>query len=278
MSTAVDATKRDDVEVVRAFVSASSLPVEDCNALLVKAACSYGALKVLKWLVEERNASVVRGDKNGDTPVLIATRNGHVEVLRYLCNKGANIEHPYPGEGTPLIFAARSGQLDLVMFLVQQGANVHATTMRGETPLLVAIRHGNFDIVQYFVESKLIDISSPPPNGAVTFPLMYAVQCERPEMVKYLLSKGCNINEAEKDTGKTVLMWAAAEENVGLLSLLLSYSPDVKMRDQSGQQAKDCSTNVAVLRLLEEAARRRPSAVCALLPAAVPTRSPKKNT
>lgn len=53
---------------------------------------------------------------------------------------GANIEL---GASTPLMEAAQEGHVDIVKFLIQRGANVHATTNTGDTALTFACASGH---------------------------------------------------------------------------------------------------------------------------------------
>ena len=62
-------------------------------------------------------------------------------ILSVFCTpSGANIEL---GASTPLMEAAQEGHVDIVKFLIQRGANVHATTNTGDTALTFACASGH---------------------------------------------------------------------------------------------------------------------------------------
>lgn len=52
----------------------------------------------------------------------------------------------------PLWCAAAAGHLDVVSYLLERGANVNATTKTNSTPLRAACFDGHFEIVKYLVE------------------------------------------------------------------------------------------------------------------------------
>ena len=52
----------------------------------------------------------------------------------------------------PLWCAAAAGHLDVVSYLLEKGANVNATTKTNSTPLRAACFDGHFEIVKYLVE------------------------------------------------------------------------------------------------------------------------------
>ncbi len=55
---------------------------------------------------------------------------------------------------TPLIWAAAAGHLEIVKFLVENGANLHAQTCDGYTPLHYANANGHWEVAK-FLRNKL---------------------------------------------------------------------------------------------------------------------------
>ncbi|KAJ6219888.1 hypothetical protein RDWZM_005700 [Blomia tropicalis] len=111
--------------------------------------------------IEERR-SLISAKLDGTTPVLVATRNGHCHMLRYLieeCN--ADVEQvgrvEFDGEkvenAPPLWCAAAVGCIDCVRLLMQNGAKINSTTSTNSTPLRAACFDGHFPIVKLLVES-----------------------------------------------------------------------------------------------------------------------------
>nr|XP_006214075.1 ankyrin repeat domain-containing protein 60 [Vicugna pacos] len=70
----------------------------------------------------------------------IASHRGHVEVVQYLLEHGANCLGRTPVGRTPLHVAAAMGRLDCVSLLLNHGASVNARDAKGETPMSVARR------------------------------------------------------------------------------------------------------------------------------------------
>lgn len=52
---------------------------------------------------------------------------------------------------SPLHWAAKEGHLNLVTLLIQRGARVNATNMGDDTPLHLATAHGHRDIVSLVI-------------------------------------------------------------------------------------------------------------------------------
>jgi uncharacterized protein len=79
--------------------------------------------------------------KGGLTPLLHAARQGHLEAMEALLDRGAEIDRVGGGDGTtPLLMATINGQFDAAMSLLQRGADPNArSTLNGATPLFATI-------------------------------------------------------------------------------------------------------------------------------------------
>ena len=99
----------------------------------------------------------------GKSPLFLAAQEGHLEIVRFLLEIGANKDQAEKDGTTPLHVAAGGGHLDIVRFLVEAGANNDLLTRicqqrrisedDGSTPLHWAAMFGHVDIVRYLVEA-----------------------------------------------------------------------------------------------------------------------------
>ena len=69
---------------------------------------------------------------------------GHLSVVQYLCEQGADKEARDNVGLTPLHSAASNGQLPVVQYLCEQGADKRARNGIGWTPLDMAVRWDDF--------------------------------------------------------------------------------------------------------------------------------------
>lgn len=77
----------------------------------------------------------------GLTPLMHAARQGHVESIAALLDRGADIDQAGGGDDTtPLLIATINGQFDAAMLLLERGADPNlASSSTGVTPLFAAI-------------------------------------------------------------------------------------------------------------------------------------------
>jgi ankyrin repeat protein len=88
------------------------------------------------------------------TPLLVATQNGHAEVVKVLIAHGADPNLAKTDHGaTPLHFASYQGNLEIVQELISHQAelNVTLTNKHGATPLHLASQNGHLEIVKELI-------------------------------------------------------------------------------------------------------------------------------
>jgi ankyrin repeat protein len=89
-------------------------------------------------------ALVARGaavNRPGWTPLHYAAASGDEDVARLLIKRGAKVDAvspPASGSYTPLMMAAREGHPDMLVFLTSQGANPKLTNSEGLTAAQIA--------------------------------------------------------------------------------------------------------------------------------------------
>jgi len=93
------------------------------NMDIVEVVIREGDLESLKKLVSE--GTDVEAENGYDfTPLILASANGHFEIVKYLIEKcEANVEAKNKDRNTPLCRASGFGHLEIVKYLIENGAN-----------------------------------------------------------------------------------------------------------------------------------------------------------
>ncbi|KAL3989932.1 Ankyrin repeats (3 copies) family protein [Acanthocheilonema viteae] len=122
--------------------------------LLDAARC--GDLCTIKRIIESCGTKIINCkdfDGRESTPLHFAAGYNRVEVLKYLLEKGANVEARDTGWLVPLHNACAYGHLVVAELLVKHGANLNAIDKWGYTPLHEAALKGKFDVCKLLLLS-----------------------------------------------------------------------------------------------------------------------------
>lgn len=109
-------------------------------------ACYKGHLDMVRFLLEAGADQEHKTDEM-HTALMEASMDGHVEVARLLLDSGAQVNMPTDSFESPLTLAACGGHVDLAMLLIERGANIEEVNDEGYTPLMEAAREGHDEMV-----------------------------------------------------------------------------------------------------------------------------------
>ncbi|KAA0166987.1 hypothetical protein FNF28_02911 [Cafeteria roenbergensis] len=92
------------------------------------------------------------GAPYGKAPLIRASKNGHVGIVRMLLDRGASVDATDDYRTTALLWATKHGYVDIVRMLLDRGASVDATDDHGRTALMWASCCGRVEIVRMLLD------------------------------------------------------------------------------------------------------------------------------
>ncbi|KAG9346766.1 hypothetical protein JZ751_007083, partial [Albula glossodonta] len=189
-------------------------------------ACAGGFVDVVKVLLKE-GANIEDHNENGHTPLMEAASAGHVEVARVLLEYGAGINtHSNEFKESALTLACYKGHLDMVRFLLEAGADQEHKTDEMHTALMEACMDGHVEVARLLLDSGA-QVNMP--ADSFESPLTLAACGGHVELAALLIERGANLEEVN-DEGYTPLMEAAREGHEEMVALLLAqvaFSPSL---------------------------------------------------
>jgi uncharacterized protein len=172
----------------------------------------------------------------GMTALMFASREGCLDCVAAMVEKGASIDLPDPEGVTPLLWAIWNTRFDVAKYLIEHGANVNRWDWWGRTPLYLAV-----------------DYVTLPHGGRPDQPALD--QTLPIDIVKLLLEKGADPNPQLKMTaplratgndrgldpmlspGTTPLVRAAKAMDVESMKALLDRGADITLTNSRGMTA-----------------------------------------
>lgn len=92
------------------------------------------------------DANSAREDNN-KTILMYACWVGNSDAVKYLIDKGADVNAQDSGGATALHLAAWKGNTSIALYLIEKGSSVNAMSTEGMTPLDIAIMKENQEII-----------------------------------------------------------------------------------------------------------------------------------
>ncbi len=236
--------------------------MRDIDSQLIEAA-SNGDLEAVKQAIEGGADINVQEEGFRDTALHKSSSAGHIEVVEFLIDSGAEMLLPNGVDMTPLHLAARDGKLSVVRLILDRIGTVpervlndaiHVASMSvygsevivrslddfrtkqvrpstsslesANASLLEASENGNLDAVV----KALSDGADPNiQNGRGMRPLLWAALRGHLEVVEYLLDHGADIHKTNTAEW-TAIMEGAMEGHLEVVKLLIERGADVNAR------------------------------------------------
>ncbi|KAK6025858.1 ankyrin repeat protein [Ostertagia ostertagi] len=212
-------------------------------------AASAGNLRRLKVFLDGRTSkpwldSCLNSTENDKIPLVIASRNGHIDVVRYLLAKGADPNVvgtvSFDGEtiyGAPALWAASAAgkfevcecNISSLKYLVEHGADIEVANQHGHTSLMIAAYRQKVEVVKYLISCGAAgDVNRSSKKGNTA--MHDAVEGENADVCALLLEAGARL--VPDEFGVCPLMCAVMIGADWILPMLLEHC-------ESGEKRRD---------------------------------------
>jgi ankyrin len=209
-------------------------------------ALGWGYSEISHMLLNVDGIDIEKADSNRCRPIHLAVKNGDLNILNTLLDRGASASASTKDGKTPLHFADKIGNLDAISVLLSHDANIAAVTGMGETMLHLAANSGNIEALKFLlqhgadVKAKTSDgdsaldlaadlstirflyecgATAEPRNGRKTL-LHFAVEAGDLDAINTFLQDGVDVNSTAPD-GYTALHLAALSGGIETIDVLL---------------------------------------------------------
>ncbi len=200
-------------------------------------AASAGHVNVVRALLG-RNANVNGRDFGGQTALHRAAGSGRQDVVQLLLDKQADTEARDEKGRYAILLAAGRGHASVVRLLLCDKRAVSWRDFEMRTALHCAAGGGHAKVVQLLLDAGA-DIEARDREGRDA--LHYAAGSGHEDIVRWLLASHTKI-EAIDEEGRSALHYAAGSGHANLVRLLLDSGADVEAMDGEGRRALHFAT------------------------------------
>ncbi|XP_046560339.1 serine/threonine-protein phosphatase 6 regulatory ankyrin repeat subunit B-like [Haliotis rubra] len=221
----------------------------DVGITPVMEAAWRGHRDVVEHLVSH-GADVSLVDVYGDYILHYACLSGDRKTVEFVLSlDGVDINSRGRWSKTPVMLAARWGHRDVVELLVSQGADVSLVDDDGNNILHYACIGRDRGTVEFVLSLDGVDINS---RGRwSTTPVMLAAWREHRDVVELLVSQGADVSLVDDD-GNNILHYACLGGDKKTVESVLSLDGvDINARNNYGETAADWARDRGHLQLVE---------------------------
>ena len=184
-------------------------------------------IDIVRMLID-RGADVSAQNKFGSTALHLASRDGDIELARILIDRGADMSAQDKFRSTALHLACRDGHLDLGRMLIDCRADMSAQDKHGSTALHLASKNGHVDIVRMLI-ARGADVSARNRYGWTT--LHSASENGNVDIGRMLIERGADVS-AEDEYRSTALHLASKNGHIALARMLIEHGADVSAQNE----------------------------------------------
>lgn len=216
-----------DTAVAAALKNKHTEVVRYLSSLSFHFACENGDAELVKEMLQRKKKPDVNETTRDDlTPLMLAARQGHVEVAKLLIEHGAKVNKQAENGHTALTRAADRPTRELAAERIVEMAKLlldnKAETYTGNSALMAAIRHSNKDLVALLLQRG----ASPNAFEGKNWPLEAAMGHSTREICEILLEAKADVRQ--NHNGKSALQYSYhlssdAKLLAKVRSLLLSF-------------------------------------------------------
>lgn len=247
---------RDLYEMVRLWLYEWGNTQDDNKETPLHKALSAQNKEIIRMLIDA-GANVNAQNSFGQVPLHYTS--SIPEIARMLIQAGADVNSKDQNRETLLHYAVRHNNIEITRMLIDAGADVNAQNIFGQTPLHQAIyipkiarmlidagtdehtQNENTvmkdkpEIARMLISAQGVDINIQNKNGQT--PLYQAVICNKPKIVRMLLSAGADTN-IKDEHGETPLYQAVMKDKPEIVRMLLSAGADINIQNENEKTAE----------------------------------------
>lgn len=223
----------------------------------IHSAAELGDVERIEQLVRE---GVVKGypehvtlqsreDLMGMLPLHAAAEKGQVAVVKFLLDRGVDVDCGDSTMVTPLHLAAINGHTDVLRLLLSHGAHATRQDVEGDVPLHWAATKGNLEVLDILLNAGC-PLDGPNKQGWTA--LHRAALNGRTTAARLLLRRGASIHALTSD-GNTPLHLACRANHISTIELLLEMGARVQFLNYANKLPADLAVNGAARDMLQAA-------------------------
>ena len=235
MDSLIEECSSGDTVTVRFLLESGVFANANSNGKIpIVAASTNGHIEIVKLLLEF-GAKVDLQNDNGESALIHASMNGHIEIVNLLLEHAAEVDLQDNDGDSALNCACLSGHIEIVKLLLNQGAKIdNDNSASSVNEVVQVLEHGDPEYIVTHGQDYLGVLKNFIKQGQKNWsPLVAACVYGRTEIVRLLLDHGARVNILG-NCMTSPLIEASGRGHTEIAQLLLVHDADVNMNNGYG--------------------------------------------
>lgn len=188
--------------------------------------------KVFMYMRKNEVAQVLQAveKKSKRSPLHIAAKFGHLHLIEFFINKGANVEARDKLLKTPLHYACEAGNTLAVKMLMENGSDPFEKDNCGRTALHYSVYCGRTDIIALLTQHTTDIVHMKDHAGRTALHHAVFMEANQVLMISKLLDYGADVNALDSDR-RTALHHAAESNKPRTIPILIQRGAHTSLKD-----------------------------------------------
>lgn len=214
-------------------------------------ACEKGFKNIVNLLLSIKGhfSDVNEIDNNLRSPIIVAVRYGHKEIVEILIKEGAKISQRDKFDLTALDLALSYGHKDIVDTLINADVNFKGKDLNGNGFLISATKSGNYELCKMLIDKYAINVNEKDMNGNTS--LLIAVNNNKKEIVELMLKNGAKVNVCNFSK-ETALLKASSDGNHDIINILLKAGANIFSKNYKGLTPINFISKYPEIKIIDE--------------------------
>ncbi|TSM85917.1 Ankyrin repeat and death domain-containing protein 1B [Bagarius yarrelli] len=198
-------------------------------------AAEHGCVRMLQMMMEDpyKMDTMQQNQQNGDTPLHLAAKNGHLGALQLLLDYFEVRNEVNNAGETPLYLAADGCHEDCVLALLEAECDPNIPNTNKTSPLYSVCEKGYMPVVKLLLDhGVLINIQ----NQHLQTPFHVAVKNCHITVIETLLESRCDTDITDH-LGQTAFHVAAELGKLDVIEIILKAGVNMEIKDKQGKTA-----------------------------------------
>ena len=188
-------------------------------------------------------------DSNNKTALHLAAREGKLEVVKILIEKGWEVDVKDKYSTTPLQQACNMNHFETVSYLIESGADPYSKDTLGRNSLMYAVCAPGVESAEALVSWGEFNSTKDSTGRTALHYAVFNPHTKQPEIFDLLLKTGINVNVQDND-GKTPLHHACEAGKAKAIRWLIKHGADENAKDSNLQTPYDVAPNENIKKMI----------------------------